>query len=295
MHHLRREQGGQGKAHTLNHGITQILADAVGRGRADHRCGRALRRQRAAQDGAASLQSRRRRGDGLHQGRQHRRQLPHPVHRLRVHHRAGGGAPGAERAGRAWPASPAAHSFTRARTSRRSAAASTPRRSRKTPLTTFRTQLLWEERGVRGQRHRVGRGARRPRRAVEAAAALGPRQRADLSAVLQHVAARSPLRQAGPGAVRLDLVLGRADAGLHGGRVERADRPPPAGPPEGMGRVPPAVEVPRRRLPFRHGDVVRARSVHGAAGVGAGHPLPWCDLAGDHRLQHCPRSRSARC
>ena len=132
VRHLRREKGGQGKAHTLNHGITQILAepwaeavliidaDVLFDASALRRMARHLSR------------SRRRGGDGLHQGRHRRRQLPHALHRLRVHHRAGGGAPGAERVRRPGVPRRRRTAALARRTWRRSAAASTRRRSRKT-------------------------------------------------------------------------------------------------------------------------------------------------------------------
>ena len=97
VRHLRREKGGQGKAHTLNHGITQVLAEpwaeAVLIIDADVLFdASALRRM------ARHLSRPRRRGrHGLHQGGHRRRQLPHALHRLRVHHGAGGVAPGTER------------------------------------------------------------------------------------------------------------------------------------------------------------------------------------------------------
>ena len=93
-------------------------------------------------------------------------------------------------------------------------------------------------------------------------------------------------------AVRLDLVHGRADAGLHGGGVSGLIGLYLLDAPSAWTRVPPALDLSRRRLPVRHGDVVRARSVDGAARVAAGHPLSGCDLAGDHHLQR--RSRADR-
>ena len=65
-------------------------------------------------------------------------------------------------------------------------------------FTTFNVQLAGRPRGVRAARDRVGRGAARHRRAVEAAAALGPRQRAGDAALPAHLAA--PRARAGSAA-----------------------------------------------------------------------------------------------
>ena len=53
-------------------------------------------------------------------------------------------------------------------------------------FTTFNVQLAGQARGLRAARDRVGGGAARHRRAVEAAGALGPRQRPGHAALPAH-------------------------------------------------------------------------------------------------------------
>ena len=189
VRHLRRDKGGEGKAHTLNYGITQILdepwaeavlvidADVLFEDSALRRMTRHLSRPDV---GAVTAY--------IKEGTRGR-QLPHALHRVRVHHGAGGGAPGAERVRRA-----------RVSCRRRTAPhAGEPVADR----WTYRhvhprgrhghdvsDAAVRQACGVRGQRGRVGRGAGRSGRAMEAAAPLGSRQRPDLAAVLPHVVSR---------------------------------------------------------------------------------------------------------
>ena len=126
--HLRRDKGGEGKSHTLNHGLRTILARRLDAGPPHHGRRRHLRAAVAAPDDPAPGRSRGRLGHRLHQGRQPPGQLPDPVHRLRVHHRPGGrpAQPGGARARS--PAWPAARSCTPGPTWRPSAAGWTPAR-----------------------------------------------------------------------------------------------------------------------------------------------------------------------
>ena len=71
-------------------------------------------------------------------------------------------------------------------------------------FTTFNVQLAGRARGVRAARDRVGRGAARHRRAVEAAAALGPRQRPGHAALPARLAA--PQRTGRLGGVSFALI-----------------------------------------------------------------------------------------
>ena len=77
--HLRREKGGQGKAHTLNHGIRADPCRGLGRGRHDHGRRRSLRAAHAAAHGTPSGRSRCRRRHRLREGRQLSRQHHRPA------------------------------------------------------------------------------------------------------------------------------------------------------------------------------------------------------------------------
>ncbi len=145
-------------------------------GAADHRRRRHLRARRAAHDDQAPGRPGGRRRHRLHQGGQPAGQLPDPVHRLRVHHRPGRRPARAERARRdRLPG--------RRRPAARAGQPGRPRRPHRHHLAGrghvhhVRDPAARPPGGVRAARHLLGRGARLGRRAVEAAAALGARQR----------------------------------------------------------------------------------------------------------------------
>ena len=117
-------------------------------------------------------------------------------------------------------------------------------------FTTFNVQLAGGPRGLRAARDRLGRGAARHRRPVEAAAALGARQRPGDAALppLLAAAQRGPARRR---QLRADLVLGLPDAGADGALVGRAGHAVPARPRPLDRRLPLAVGAEPRDLPVR--------------------------------------------
>ena len=170
--HLRREKGGQGKAHTLNHGIREILADDWAEGCDDHGRRRAVRGNDLAPHGPAFRRPRDRRRHRLREGGQPAAEPAVALHRLRVHHRPGRGAARAERHGR-----PAVHGRRCPAAHPREPAGDRWRHrhqhARRGHLHHHQDPARRSARPVRRQRRRLGRGARQRRRAVEAARALG--------------------------------------------------------------------------------------------------------------------------
>ena len=132
------------------------------------------------------------RGHRLHQGGQPPGQLPDPLHRLRVRHRPGGRPARRRTCSAPSPAWPAARSCTRGPTWRPSAAGSTPRSLAEDTFTTFETQLRGRRVVFEPHATVLGRGTRRHRGPVEAAAALGARQRPGHHAVPQAVVPAAP-------------------------------------------------------------------------------------------------------
>ena len=251
--HLRREQGGQGKAHTLNHGLDVILADDWMQVLLITDADVIFEPDSLRTDDPAPGRRPGGRGHRLHQGRQPSRQLPDPVHRLRVRHRAGGRAAGPERArddclpGRRSPAAHPGQPGRAGRPDRHSSLA-------EDTITTFQTQLagrrvvfephatVWAEEpgtisGLWKQRLRWARGnvqvTRRYRRLwFRPAGSRGPRAgRGQLRPVLV-----LPVPAAG---VHDHLIGGAADAVLH--RVS-----------PGLARVPRAVDHQRGQLRVHH-------------------------------------------
>ena len=222
--HLRRDKGGQGKAHTLNHGIRTILAEdwaeAVMIMDADVlfeplTLRRMVRHLADPEVGGVTAYVK----EGSTAG-----QPAVALHRLRVHHRAGRGAAGAERDGRRSPAWRRRAAAQPREPAWRSAARSTPARWPRTPTRPSRRSSAAGA-PVRRQRHRLGRGTRQRDGPVEAAPALGARQPAD------HGGLPRPVVQAAAGialfgnvAVRRAVVQHRPDAAVHDPGLGRPGR-----------------------------------------------------------------------
>ena len=119
-------------------------------------------------------------------------------------------------------------------------------------FTTFKTQLAGEPGGVRAARHRLGRGARQHRRTVEAAAPLGPGQRPGHQAVRPSVVPPEPDAPAGQRQLLGVLVLPVPAARLHDPRLGVADHPVLLRLRDGLGRVPRAVDHQRADLRVHH-------------------------------------------
>ena len=246
--------------------------------------------QLAAPDDPAPGRSRGRLGHRLHQGGQPPGELPDPVHRLRVHHRAGGRAAEPEGARRRSPAWPAARSCTRGPTSRRSAAGSTPTTLAEDTVTTFETQLAGQR--VIFEPHATV-WAEEPGSivgAVEAAAALGPRQHPGHPAV-QAALVPAPARQpAGQRQLRPALVLPAAAAGVHDLRLGLAGHPVLHRLPAGLAGLPRAVDHQRAHLRVHHLLLPDASTRDGAGTCGGRAHVPRRD-----QRDHHARGDPARC
>ena len=176
-------KGGQGKAHTLNHGLQATARRRLGGGRPDHRRRRRLRADGDTPDGAAPGRPGGRCGHRVHQGGQRAAELAEPLHRLRV---------------RRWPRPPArraqnvagaqgclaggAQLHTRANLDALGGQIDTTTLAEDT-VTTFLTQIHGRRVVFDGNAVCLRRGAGRDRRAVEAAASVVARQHPGRQAV----------------------------------------------------------------------------------------------------------------
>ena len=265
----RPGQGAHAQPRAWRHPRRRLDAGAADHGRRRH-----LRARRAAHDDPAPGRPAGRRRHRLHQGGQPPGQLPDPLHRA-TSTSPRRPPPGAGRTCSARsPAWPAARSCTRGPTWPPSAAGSTPARWPKTRSPpsrpscaaagwcSSRTPSCWAEEPD------TDRGP------VEAAAALGARQRAGHHAVpeaLVPAAPRAPPRQPH---LRRVLVLPLPAAGLHDHVVGGAAHPVLHRLAARLAGVPPAVDRQRGDLPVHH----RLRAAHGpadrAARLAAGRAVP---------------------
>ena len=172
-------KGGQGKAHTLNHGIRTILGGGLGRGRDDHGRRRALRAHDAAPHGAPSRRPRGRRRHGLREGGQPAAATSLSRFIAFEYITAQAAARRAQNVmgGLACMAG-GAQLHSRENLMAIGGAIDTSTLAEDT-YTTIKTQLAGRRVVVRRQRRRLGRGARQRGRALEAAHPLGTRQLAD--------------------------------------------------------------------------------------------------------------------
>ena len=162
-------------------------------------------------------------------------------------------------------------------------------------FTTFNVQLAGPPRGVRAARDRVGRGAARHRRAVEAAGALGPRQRPGHAALPARLAAPQQLRAPRWHQLRADLVLRLPHARADGALVRLAGHALRARPRALDRRLQLAVGAEPRDLLVRDALGLRAGRPGGTAQLAGGDHVPGPDQPRDHRLRRPPIRCSTRC
>ena len=174
----RRGQGG-----TINHGLGVIRAEGWYEAVLIIDADVILTPRRPADDDPPPGRPRGRRGHRLHQGGQPTRRLPEPLRRLRVHHRSGRGPAGSERPRR--PGLPGGRlAAVTAREPRADRRADRHHHAGRGHRDDLQPAAHREAGRVRAQRDRLGRGAAEARRALEAAAALGARQRPGHPALL---------------------------------------------------------------------------------------------------------------
>ena len=289
VRHLRREQGGQGKAHTLNHGITQILAepwaealliidaDVLFEPSALRRMARHLSNPKV---GAVTAYIK----EGSANGNYLTRYIAYEYITAQAAARR------AQNVSGAMVCLAGGRSSTRGEpgVDRR---CSTAQRSRRTP-DDLRTQLSGKRVVFEGnaivwaEEPAISTGCGSSDCAGRAATCR--------SRCSSRTCGCTAAATASWAAVALILVHGRVDAALHDGRVERLDRPLPPGPPEGVERIPYVVDLSRRHLRVCHGDVVRAgRRRPGARGCRA-FSFPVRSLWRSSFTPSLP-GRSARC
>ena len=215
--HLRREQGGEGKAHTINHGLRAHPRRGLVRGAAGHRRRRDLHPPLAPADGAPPGRPARRRGD-----RATSRRAAGPANYMNrfIAFEYVTAQAGARRAQNVLGAQ--ACLAGGAQLLRRESARGARRRDRHLDARgghrhDVRRAARRPARRLRAARDRPGGGAARHRRAVEAAAALGRAATCrSRSRFRRDVAAARERRPARRDRLRAHLVLGLPDAGPHG-------------------------------------------------------------------------------
>ena len=291
VYHLRRERGGQGKAHTLNHGIAEILTEPWAQALLiidadvlfDPTALRRMARHLSNPDvGSVTAYIK----EGTAEGNYLTRYIAYEYITAQA---------AARRAQNVFGAmvclAGGAQLHSRQNLMAIGGLIDTSTLAEDT-VTTFRTQLsgnrvvfegnaiVWAEEpgdldGLWKQRLRWARG------------------NVQISLQFAHIWLRGRrYGKLGGASAGLDLVHRRVDAALHDGRVDRPGRPLPAGCADRVDHVPPAVDLSRDLLHPLDGDVVRARPSHRPARVAGGPVLSRRHLARDHHLQR--RGRAVR-